>query len=72
MSGWSAFAVVLAVGLVVFFDWVRTSPNRNIEGGSVRDRLVGDTIVPDVQHTLIHLAVLAAAVTCWVAFAGGA
>jgi hypothetical protein len=136
--------VVVAVGLILFFDWVPTTLNRNIASASVRDRLVGDLIhvpigalvvvallhqwrwmvfagaiwfsfvlvmgivnwwlpwlsgitvgeitvevynrqyvdnvrvlpqlgrspiVPDVQHTLIHLAVLAASLSCWLTFA---
>jgi hypothetical protein len=143
--GWSEWAVVVAVGLIVFFDWVPTPLNRNIRGAAARDRLIGDLvhvpigvlvvisiqqgwrwvvlagaiwysivlvigivnwwvpwltgvtrgeiteeayereyahnvtvlprlgrsrIVPDVQHTLIHLAVLAAAVGCWLTFFG--
>jgi hypothetical protein len=146
MLTWAGLAVALAVGLIVFFDWVPTPLNRNIQGASVRDRLIGDLvhvpvgvlviialqqgwrwvvlagaiwysivliigivnwwvpwltgvrrgeiteeayereyarnvtvlprlgrspIVPDVQHTLIHLAVLAAGVSCWLTFLGG-
>ncbi len=138
---WAAAAVGLAVALILFFDWVHTPLNRNIEGASTRDRLIGDVIhvtigavivtanllvwrwitiggavwytfvlgtailnwwvpwlsgftrgeitpdvyerdyarnltvlpdlgrsviVPDVQHALIHLAVLAACIACWV------
>ena len=140
---WSEVAVGLAVGLMVFFDWVPTPLNRNINAASVRDRLVGNLIhvpigalvvtglqlqwrwvvlagaiwysvvlvtaflnwwlpwltgitrgeiteesyereyaqnvtvlprlgrgpiVPDLQHMLIHLAVLMACVLCWATF----
>lgn len=143
MLTWAELAVALAVGLIVFFDWVPTPLNRNIKKARVRDRLIGDLIhvpagalvvtalqlswrwvvlagaiwysivlisgivnwwipwltgvrrgeiteelyerdyannttvlprlghspiVPDVQHTLIHLAVLAACLSCWAAF----
>ena len=37
----------------------------------VLPRLGRSPIVPDVQHTLIHLAVLAAGVSCWHTFFGG-
>lgn len=143
MLRWNELAVAVAVGLIVFFDWVPTPLNRNIRGAPVRGRLIGDLIhvpigvlvvtalrlgwrwvvlagaiwysivlvigivnwwipwltgvrrgeiteqafeqeyaqnvtvlprlgsspiVPDVQHTLIHLAVLAACVSCWASF----
>ena len=140
MLRWAELSLALAVGLIVFFDWVPTPLNRNIRGAPVRDRLIGNLIhvpigvlvvvalnrgwrwvvlagaiwysivlitaivnwwlpwlaglrvgeitaeayereyadnvtilprlgrspiVPDLQHTLIHLAVLAACVSCW-------
>ena len=35
---------------------------------TVLPRFGRSPIVPDVQHTLIHLAVLAAGVSCWLTF----
>ncbi len=35
---------------------------------TVLPRLGRSSIRPDVQHTLIHVAVLAACVSCWVSF----
>jgi hypothetical protein len=36
---------------------------------TVLPRIAGRQVVPDVQHTLIHLGVLAACVASWVSFA---
>ena len=46
MLNWAELAVALAVGLIVFFDWVPTPLNRNIRDAPVRDRLIGDLVHP--------------------------
>ena len=44
MPRWDELAVAVAVGLIVFFDWVPTPLNRNIRVAAVRDRLIGDLV----------------------------
>jgi hypothetical protein len=63
LNWWVPWVTGHARGEISPDDW-RTEYSRNVR---VLPALRRSTIIPDVQHTLIHVAVLASAVACGVA-----
>ncbi len=77
VAGQAALASVAAEALIVAMDWIPTPLNRNIRLIPARDRVPSTgslprirnhPVVPDLQHTVIHLAVLTAAALGWRSF----